>query len=264
MNSSEFIPALVEQDKRIFNELFENENLQIKEKISIDFQELEKRFKKWNKDKNDYSSNDYIKRVWGSGIASLIEIVVLLWKSDNTEVAKEFRQQLQNIMNLYDQYKFRENLKQNDRLEDPFWNQFENWIYYRLVIKNETVKDVFDGLIKANYKNFSDNNVWSYKEDGKEKLVKSFFRVCLKEKRNDFYKLINDFDEYELVALLEIFKSIEYLPIFAQSKSIHKKIKSFIKEFSQEINEEMYSFFSTKIFQYKAIKKGEGSRKSSV
>ena len=237
MNSSEFIPALVAQDKSIFNELFENENLQVKEKISIDFQELEKKFEKWNKDKNDYRSNDYLKSVWGNGIASLIEIVVLLWKSGNAEIANEFIQQRQDIMDLYDKHKFRENLKENNRLEDPFWNQFENWIYYRLVIKDETVKNLFDSLIRGNYENFSNNKDWNYKEDGKEKLVKSFFRICLKEKRNDFYKLINDFDEYEFVALLEIFKSIEYLPIFAQSKSIHKKIESFIKGFSQEINE---------------------------
>jgi len=256
MNSSEFIFALVAQDKSIFNELFENENLQIKEKISIDFQELEKKFEKWSEDKNDYLSNDYLKSVWGNGVSSLIEIVVLLWKSDNTEIAKEFRQQLQNIMNLYDQYKFRENLKENDRLEDPFWNQFENWIYYRLVIKNETVKDLFGSLIRENYKNFSNINDWSYKEDGKEKLVKSFFRVCLKEKRNDFYKLINDFDEYEFVALLEIFKSIEYLPIFAQSKFIHKKIKSFINEFSQEINERnIFILFYKRYFNIKLSKK---------
>lgn len=236
-NSSEFIPALVGQDKSIFNELFENENLQIKEKISIDFQELEKKFEKWNKDKNDYHLNDYLKSVWGNGIASLVEIVVLLWKSGNTEVTKEFRQQLQDIINLFDQYKFHENLKENDRLENPFWKQFENWIYYRLVIKNETVKDLFDSLVRKKYKNFSDSKDWNYREGGKEKLVKSFFRVCLKEKRNDFYKLINDFDEYEFVSLLEIFKSIEYLPIFTQSKPIHKKIKSFISKLSQEINE---------------------------
>ncbi len=237
MNSSEFIPALVEQDKSIFNELFENENLQIKEKISIDFQELEKQFKKWNKDKDDYRSSDYLKSIWNNGIASLIEIIVLLWKSGNKEVANNFREQLQNIMNLYDKYKFRENLRENEHLENPFWNQFENWIYYRLVIKDESVEDVFTNLIKKKYDNFLDSNDWDYKESGKEKLVKSFFRVCLKEKKEDFYTLIDDFDDYEVLALLEIFKSIEYLPVFVQSKSIHKKIKLFIKEFSQEINE---------------------------
>lgn len=237
MNSSEFIATLVKQDKSIFNELFENENLQIKEKISIDFQELKKKFGKWNKDKNDYRSSDYLKSIWNSGITSLIEIIVLLWKSGNTEVANEFRQQLQDIMDLYDKYKFRENLKENDRLEDPFWNQFENWVYYRVVIKDESVEDVFTNLIKKNYDNFSDSKSWDYKESGKEKLVKSFFRVCLKEKRDDFYALIDDFDEYEFMTLLEILKSIEYLPIFAQSESIHKKIESFIKGFSQEINE---------------------------
>jgi hypothetical protein len=47
------------------------------------------------------------------------------------------------------------------------WNQFENWVYYRLVIKNETVKGVFNDLIKKEYQNFSDNN-WRHEENGGE------------------------------------------------------------------------------------------------
>lgn len=237
MNSSRFFPALVTQDKSVFNELFENENLQIKRKISIDLQELEKQFEKWNKYKDNYRSKDYLKSIWSSGIASLIELIVLLWKSGKEELANGFRHQLLNILDLYNKYEFREILKEDKYLEDPLWNQFENRIYYRLIIRNETVKDLFDDLIRKNYKNFSDNNNWIHKEDRKEKLVKSFFRLCLKEKRNEFYELVNDFSEYEFLALLEIFKSIEYLPIFIQSNSIHKKIKSFINELSQDIIE---------------------------
>ncbi len=234
MNSSEFIPALASQDKNIFNELLESENLQIKDKISIDFQELESQFKKWNKDKNNFRANDYLKDIWQISIASLIENIVLLWKSGNKDVANNFRIQLQSTTNLYDKHKFHENLKEDYRLDDPFWNQFENWVYYRLVIKNETVEDIFNDLIKKSYQGFSDDNNWHYEERGKEKLVKSFFRICLKEKRNDFYGLISNFDEYEFLALLEIFKSIEYLPIFAQSKSIHEQIKSFVESYPEE------------------------------
>ena len=227
MHSSEFIPALVSQDKNIFNELLESENLQIKDKISIDIQELKSQFKKWNKDKRNFRVDDYLQSIWQISIASLIENIVLLWKSGNKDVANNFREQLQNTIDLYGEYKFHESFKEAYRLDDPFWNQFENWVYYRLVIKNETVKGVFNDLIKKEYQNFSDNN-WRHEENGKEKLVKSLFRVCLKEKKDDFYKLISEFDEYEFLVLLEIFKSIEYLPIFAQSRLIHAQIKLFI------------------------------------
>ena len=73
MNSSEFIPALVAQEISVFNELFEDENLQIKDKILIDFTELEKQFEKLTKNKNDYHSTDYLKSIWENGISSLIE-----------------------------------------------------------------------------------------------------------------------------------------------------------------------------------------------
>lgn len=222
VNSSEFIPALVSQDKNIFNELLESDNLQIKDKIFIDFQELESQFKKWNKDKNNFHAYSYLKSIWETSIASLIKNIVLLWKSENIEIANSLITQLQKTHSLFNKYKFHENLRKNDHLDDPFWSQFEDWVYYRLVIKDKSVKEV----IRENYKTFLDNN--------KEKLVKSFFRVCLKEKRNEFYELISDFDEYKFVALLETFESIKYLPIFTQSKSIHKQIKSFITSYPKE------------------------------
>lgn len=234
INSNEFISALVSQNKNVFNELLYNENLQIKDKISIDLQELKSKFKEWNKDKNNFFANDDLKSIWETGIASLIETIALLWESGNKEVANEFITQLQDTKNLYDEYKFRENFKENNPLTNPFWNQFENWVYYKLVIKDEGTKNVFSSLIRENYKNFSDDNNWHHEESGKEKLVKSFFRVCLKDKRDDFYELINNFDKYEFIALLEVLTSIEYLPIFAQSKSIHKQIKLFIKSYSEE------------------------------
>ncbi len=234
MNSSEFIPALTSQDKNIFNELLESENLQIKDKISIDFQELESQFKKWNKDKSNFRVDDYLKSIWQISIASLIENIALLWKSANIEIANSLITQLQKTQSLFDKHKFHENLRENNHLDDPFWGQFENWVYYRLVIKDENVKEVFTSLIRKNYETSSNNNNWHHKENGKEKLVKSFFRVCLKEKKDNFYKLISSFDKYEFISLLEVFKSIKYLPIFVQSKSIHKEIKLFIKSYSKE------------------------------
>ena len=102
MNSSEFIPALGCQEINTFNELFEDENLQIKDKISIDFDEVKKQFEKWKKGKSKYRSTDYLRRTWESGISSLIENIVLFWKADKKDIANEFRGQLQKIMDLYE------------------------------------------------------------------------------------------------------------------------------------------------------------------
>jgi hypothetical protein len=69
--------------------------------MSIDFQELESQFKKWNKDKNNFRANDYLKDIWQISIASLIENIVLLWKAGNKDVANNFRIQLQSTTKFY-------------------------------------------------------------------------------------------------------------------------------------------------------------------
>jgi len=265
MNSSEFIPALVCQEINVFNELFEDENLQIRDKISIDLNEVKKQFEKWEKNKNDYHSSDYLKSIWGDGISFLIKNIVLFWKSEKHDIANEFKVQFEKIIDLYEKKKFFEHLKENERPKDPFWNQFENWVYYRLVIKNEDVKDVFDNLIRKNYDNFSNERSYSFEESGKEKLVKSFFRVCLREKKEDILEQIDGFDEYEIIAFLDVLKTIDYLPVFIQSKSIHKKIKLFTKTYSQKLTEKnVFILFYKKFFDLKLSPKEQESAKTEL
>ena len=265
MNSSEFIPALVCQETNIFNELFEDENLQIRNKISIDFNEINDQFEKWKKNKNDYFSNDYLKRVWESGISSLIQNIVLFWNAEKYDIANEFIEQLQNITELYEENKYLESLSENDLIRDPFLNQFENFVYYRLLIKNEDVKDVFDNLIRRNYDKFSSEMNYSFEESGKEKLVKSFFRVCLREKKEDIFEQIDDFDEYEFIAFLDVLKTIDYLPVFIQSKSIHNKIKSFTKTYPQKLTETtIFILFYKKFFNLELSHEEQESAKTEL
>lgn len=238
-DSQFFISSLAIQDVRIFNELTEDENIQIKNKISIDFESLKKQFEIWNKDRDDYSSTQYLKSVFENGISSLIEAIVLLWKSWKQEMVNEFRWQLEDTINLYKAYKFIENLKENDRLDDPFWRQFENWIYYCIVIRSELIDQVFKNRVREYYKSFREirsYDGYDYKEDGKEKLVKSFFRVCLKYKSEDLITLTDSFDEYEFINFLEVLKTIDYLPFFVKSGAIQVKIRNFIENYAWPIN----------------------------
>lgn len=247
-NSSEFIPALLSQETKIFNDLYESENLEIKNKLSIDFIELKKRFDSWNKN-NDYYSENYLKKVWEDDVSFLIENVALFWKANKKEASKEFEKQLQKVKKLYEDNKFIDYLREKKDLSDPFWSSFENWIYYKLIIKNEKMKIVFDDLIRKNYATFSDEENISFEESSKTQLIKSFFRVCLNEKRKDFFKLINNFDEYEFLCFLDVLKTINYLPVFIKTKSIHKEIKDFISKFSKKLNSKnIFILFYKKFF----------------
>ena len=265
MGSSEFIPALICQEINIFNELFEDENLQIRDKISIDFNKINDQFEKWKKNKNDHYSSDYLKNIWENGVSSAIRNTVLFWKEKKYDVANEFRVQLRSILKLYEENQYIESVSESNRIHDPFLNQFENWVYYRLVIVNDDVKEVFDNLIRMNYNIFSNDMSHSFEESGKEKLVKSFFRVCLRERKEDIFEQIDDFDEYEFIAFLDVLKTIDYLPVFIQSKSIHNQIKSFTEKYSQELTEKnVFILFYKKFFDLELLQEERESANTEL
>ncbi len=236
LESDEFIPTLICQNEAVFNELLEDENLGLKDKISINFNDVENQFDLWNKDKQEYYTTEYLKSIWGR-ISFLIKNIAPFWKFGKIDIANELKKRADETKEIFERYKFSDNLRGNEHLDNPHWEKFESWVYFRILINGETVKDVFENLIRRNYKNFSDDDDFSFEEVGKEKLVKSFFRVCLREKKEVFFELIDSFDEYEFLALLDTLKSIEFLPLFIQTKNIHKKIKSFIQKFSEQITD---------------------------
>ncbi len=237
MDSEKFIPSLAYQDNVTFKELIADENLQIKEKISIDFEELKKQFDKWKKDKNDYDSKNYLVSVWENGISSLLKNIVISHKANKKNIADDFLRDLEKVTPIFEKNKFIENIRDNENIRNPFWNQWEDWIYIRIVIKKENSQDIFNRLIRNNYQSFLNEKDYGFEESGKDKLAKSFIRVCLEYKWEDLFKLIDVFDEYEFLVFLDVLSSIDKLPIFVEEISIHDKIKVFLKNFSQEITE---------------------------
>lgn len=249
MDSEEFIPSLAYQDNVTFKELIADENLQIKEKISIDFEELKKQFDKWKKNKNDYGSKNYLVSVWGNGVSLLLKNIVISHKANKKNIADDFLRDLEKVTSIFEENKFIENIRDNEDIRDPFWNQWEDWIYIRIVIKKESSQDIFNRLIRNNYQSFPNEKDYGFEESGKDKLVKSFIRVCLEYKREDLFKLIDVFDEYEFLVFLNVLSSIDALPIFVEEVSIHDKIKVFLKNFSQEITEKnSFILFYKKFF----------------
>jgi hypothetical protein len=237
MDSEEFIPSLACQDELIFEELLADENLKIKEKILIDLKDVKKKFEKWRKDKKNYFLTEYLKSIWESGVSSLFKNIVVFHKANKKNIVKEILNNIEDIVSLFKDMKFIENIEDGKYINDPFWNQWEDWIYICIVIKNEDSQDIFNRLIKGNYKNISIEEDYDFEERGRDKLVKSFIRVCLEYKREKLFELIDVFDEYEFLVFLNILSSIDALPIFVEETLIHGKIKAFLKDFSQKITE---------------------------
>jgi hypothetical protein len=246
--SSEFIPALVCQELSVFNELIEDENLQIKNKISINFSALNKSFEIWKTDNKDYDALSYLKNVYQRGIASLISHAAQFWKAGKYDIANNFVIELDRVISLYDENKFLDKLGENEHIEDPFWNEFENWLYYLIIIKNENIEKLFNTIIRKNYHSFSDDS-YGYKESGRKKLINSFFRVCLSNNKTELFELLDNFSSDEFIKFLSVLKTIEYLPVFIQTQSIHQSIKNFIKSFSAELNKRnFFVLFYKKFF----------------
>ena len=82
-NSSEFTPALVYQQENNYENLFEE--LKIKDKISLDTNEISNQFTIWEKAQGN-PSTDYLSRVWEGKIGPLIRDIVDFGKAKNMKL----------------------------------------------------------------------------------------------------------------------------------------------------------------------------------
>jgi len=254
-NSSEFIPSLAIQDEIVLQELLADESLSIKDKISLDFNEVENNFNAWDKKKDNWRLTDYLKGVWSGGISFLLENIVIFWSFNKQEVANALRKILNELKELFKRYKFHENLKENERVDDPFWKRWEDYLYLLIVIKKEKPNDIFTNLIRGNYKNFKGNeSKWTADESGKEKLVKSFFRVCINSKQKSFPEIIDNLDDDELPMLLDILVSEKNLPFLVRDRGISQKVKAKIANINVQ---NIRLLFCKAIFSIKITKEDE-------
>lgn len=195
LESDEFVPSLASQTPEVFNKLLEDENLRIKDKIPINFDSLATFHKTGKHQIFESQANRF--RHW-----------IVEKAADETEA----------------EYK-------NRRL----YEEFENFLYDKIVVQEKDVKQVFENWVRGNYENVSESP-FRYGEHGKEKLAKSFLRACLRGKPQKLFELIESFDEFEFVAFLDVLRTISFLPIFVCSRAIHRKIKSFVGSFAGGLN----------------------------
>lgn len=234
LNSSEFIPSLANQNDFSLEQLLEDENLRLKEKLLIDINYVKDKFIEWNKDKKNRRVNEYLVGFWSSGASNLIENIKIFWEHDKKAFGKLLIENLQKLLDLFDKNKFLENIDLKNPLTDPFWKSIKSWIYYRVVIKSEKVDEVFEKLVRKNYKNLSENKNFPSEESSRETLLKSFFRVCLGDKKKELFALIDTFDEYEWLAFLDTLTGMDFILVFLEANSIHGKVKQFVSSYAHK------------------------------
>ena len=235
LDSPKFAPSIAIQEELTFQELLASENFDIKNKFFIDINEVEKKFRLWVKEKDNSRSENYLKGIWTDGISSLLENIAIFWSFNKQAMANELRNNLQKIDDLFKKYKFIESFKKDEGLSDPFWNSWEDYLYLCIVIEKGNLKDIFTNLIRGNYKRFEGReNNWFIEDNEKEKLVKSFFRVCIKSEQKSFPEIIDSLNDEEMLMLLDVLVSKNYLHFLISNRSISQAVKSKVSNISAQ------------------------------
>ncbi|MBY0062595.1 NACHT domain-containing protein [Priestia aryabhattai] len=249
INSEEFFPALTNQEIDNYENIFEE--LKLKEKLFLDVNEINDQFRLYEEEKAHPHSNNYLRNVWENKIPSLIENIVVFWKNKKEETSLQLHKQLNDVVDLYKKNGFLEESSDGKKLRNPFWTSVEDFFYLKIVIDGKSVEEVFDNLVKDRYKIPETPESKGYdilQEFGSERLVKSFFRVCLREKKEEFFQILSSLSQYETIALLDILKTKEYLHIFIEFRSIHSQIKEFVSKLPEEfIKKNIFILFYKKI-----------------
>lgn len=251
VNSSEFIPALACQKSVYLEQLFEDDNLELRAKILFDINNIKQEFNKWKTDQKNWRVNDYLKSVWGSGVAELINHLRTFHSYNKNSFVEDIRDNLQAIHNIYKKEQFLKKLDPKDvnKPADPYWQSIESWIYFRIAVKKDKIDKVLDSLVRANYKYLSEEKQFATQESGKEKIVKAFFRVCLEKRPRALSSILNTLDEYEWLALLEVVLDFDLIPLFFSNTGLNRQIKSFISTYSKQTTEVTYFIpFYKKLF----------------
>ncbi len=240
LNSSEFIPALTNQSIRVREEILESENFQIKDILFIDIEVLKEKFALWNKDPRDFSTSNYVESIWGSAIASSIEHIRDFWENGDHILAKKLIDNLRDAQDVFRENNFFEKRDKNRPLDDPFWKRWGDYLFFLLYIRKINIKKIFVEEIRNRYPASKENEskLLATEENGKEKLVKSFFRIILESDLDFIIREVQDFDDFEFLALLEILLS--HLKTFLKNNQLKKKIIQLLRERNLPVTEETY------------------------
>lgn len=228
LNSTEFKTALFIQKENNLNELIEDEYLKIEEKLGLNLNLNDIREKCENLKKVNYKDIKLVKSlldIWNKASSILLEVISSLWKFGKGEVAEKYIHKLDELKLIYEDDNFWEIAEKLEIEDIPFWIK-EDFLYYKIVVKNENLKNFLEKL-RPVYKNLLDKN-YSWEESEGEKFIKSFFRICLRDRKDELINLLDKLDEFEFINFLDVLREKEFLFVFFKDTAIQEKIKNLL------------------------------------
>ncbi|MBP1222357.1 NACHT domain-containing protein [Flavobacterium sp. 1355] len=246
--SNFFIKTLAAQSDRVFEQLYNDENIGISEKISSHFpshNSLEELIYNFLNDKKKYNLEDKLIKIYNK-LAHLLEVTAILHQNNRRTQALEIFNQFNDSLEQFKKSNLKDYLIKSNRgfLNDPFWEKWESFIYIHIFIKNNDLLSTFETLIVKNYSKIKNEDLYySAEEKGKEKLVKSFIRVVLNFKQHELISLLDVFENYEFTALLELLADPKYLHLYFENTSLKSRIDQKIKSSALDKNNVYVLFF---------------------
>lgn len=230
LDSDRFIYAITSQPPVVYEQLINDENLDIKAKLFQDLPSagvIRKMFKSLTQHPDDYDTEQALRNIWETGVKKLINFCAILHQQNKLDESAAIRKWLGEIYRIYKVHNFKipSKFKQQLTLQDPFFSSWESWLYIAIVIDGTAVEYIFNDRIRGNYQHFAGEHFFpGPEESGKDKLVRSFLRVCLLYRRQELLTLIGSFDEFEALALFQTLTRSEFLPMALQDQSLNASI----------------------------------------
>ncbi|ARU59307.1 hypothetical protein OLMES_5327 [Oleiphilus messinensis] len=233
-SSSEFLGCLLAQSDEVYDEILGDRDLAIESRLLIDVESaraLTRELKSGGHSELDLLE-DQFKFLWESEVSELLNNISLFWKAGRKEFSSRLKKNLSDIDQLVRESGVLKELSSD--INDPYRDQFENFIFLKIVIQETSPIEILEKLVRPTYTDFEEEPFYSYQESGKDKLINSFIRVIIEFCRSDILEIFDTFDHDEKSYLFPELLEVEGLELLYSNEKLFDKIKQFISEFGGE------------------------------
>ncbi|SKA92244.1 hypothetical protein SAMN05428976_11918 [Clostridium sp. USBA 49] len=223
--SYELTEAIASQRDEMFESLMSEETLPIAEHLSGDIEKIVQEIEYRNSDKR------YINRLPDpiqEKAQSIVRNIAICWQNGKFTFAKELDKRM---CQLVEDVKLNNN-KYLKYISSAIREEIKNYLYILLVIRGNKSSDVLENYVRQLYIN--DNKGYKLAETDDEKIIKAFFSVILDKENTEIVELINLINDKELVTLLEIFCSTDYLH-YLKNNNVVEALSARIKQVPEKV-----------------------------
>lgn len=242
LESPNFIKTLVGQQDTVFNVLFEDNNLNIRDKIFVDVQLLKDKFGEWKRDTDSlshYRTEQVLISGWQEGRSRLINLVVDFWQAGRRDIANEIINNIREIQTLYKKNKFFELLDKEQRhhITSSYHDTYESWIFYLMNIRDDSAEKILNEKILPI---MGDNEDDFESRRGASEAIRSYLSVLVDSQPSQLVSVIDKLPQPALLELLSILTRVPNLKLFIEHTEIHEHIKKFVVAYDFELSENNY------------------------